>query len=98
MEHDKERPGVSNLIDIHSSLSGLSISEVEHQARDMDTGEYKHLVADVVVQTLEPISNKIHELRNNKDYVEKVLHDGKLRASEIAGSNLEKVKRIIGLK
>lgn len=36
----KTRPGVSNLITIHSLMSGMSIEEIEKDASSLDTGKY----------------------------------------------------------
>lgn len=34
------RPGVSNLISIHSLMSGMSIEQIEKDASDLDTGKF----------------------------------------------------------
>lgn len=35
-----ERPGVSNLISIHSAVTGKSIAEICDDAKHLDTGKY----------------------------------------------------------
>lgn len=40
VEYDpKERPGVSNLITIHSLVTGLTVEEICAQSKSIDTGE-----------------------------------------------------------
>lgn len=36
----QNRPGVSNLISIHSLMSGTSIEQIVNEVADMDTGKY----------------------------------------------------------
>lgn len=36
----KTRPGVSNLISIHSLMSGISIEQIVSEASDLDTGKF----------------------------------------------------------
>jgi len=85
-------------MDIHSALTGHSIQEIEQLSSNMDTGQYKLHLADIVAQALEPINSKINELRQNKDYVERILEEGRLKATSIACENLDRVKHITGLK
>ena len=96
--HADDRPGVSNLIEIHSALTGLDFNQIRDLARDMDTGQYKLYLADVVNDYIQPIRTKMQELSLNKDHVQDILKRGKLKASEIASQNLDEIKRIIGLK
>lgn len=85
-------------MDIHSSLTGLTHQEIQEKSADLNTGQYKLLLADIVNEKLSPIRDKITQLRNNKDFVEKVLEKGKHEATEIASNNLHEIKQIIGLK
>ncbi|XP_067933415.1 tryptophan--tRNA ligase, mitochondrial-like [Watersipora subatra] len=96
--YSKDRPGVSNLIDIHSAMTGLSYDDIKELAKSMDTGQYKLFLAEIVNEHLKPIRTKIDELNRNKDYVESVLNTGSIQASEIASRNLSTIKSLIGLK
>lgn len=96
--YSEERPGVSNLIDIHSALTGLTYEEIESLASDMDTGQYKGYLADVICDNLLPIRERYIDLLQKPDHIRTVLKDGKDRASEIASKNIDEIKEIIGLK
>ena len=54
----EQRPGVANLIDIHTAFSGLFPEDVCEDAylKAMDTGMFKSKVTEVVVEKLKPIS------------------------------------------
>ena len=94
----EDRPGVSNLMNIHSAFSGWSHEEIRVKASGMDTGQYKGVVADTVCEALQPIRTRITELRKEPEYVRSVLASGAERARNIALNNLDEIKRLIGLK
>ncbi|XP_012697729.3 tryptophan--tRNA ligase, mitochondrial [Clupea harengus] len=90
------RPGVSNLVAVHSAVSGLTVEEVVRQARGIDTARYKQLVAEAVVQRLEPIRLEIQRLKDNRDHLEKVLAHGAQKARELASPVLKEVRQRVG--
>ncbi|KAH7947874.1 hypothetical protein HPB52_016430 [Rhipicephalus sanguineus] len=57
----ESRPGVANLVALHSLLTGLSPEEVCLQAEGLDTGQFKLVVADAAVSFLEPIQQRMRE-------------------------------------
>nr|XP_054753416.1 tryptophan--tRNA ligase, mitochondrial-like [Lytechinus pictus]XP_054753422.1 tryptophan--tRNA ligase, mitochondrial-like [Lytechinus pictus] len=93
----ESRPGVSNLVDILSAFTGKEPSKICEQVEIMNTAQFKMVVADVVNEKLEPIRNKVCKLRKDKAYLEEVLKTGQKRAQEIAETNLDTVKKMVGL-
>lgn len=91
-----ERPGVSNLITIHSLLLDKTVQEICQESKQLNTGQYKLLVADVVVEKLKPIRDEYLKLINDTGYVLNILKDGSLRAHNIASNNLPDIKNKIG--
>lgn len=91
------RPGVANLITIHSLVSGLSTDEICASMVGTDTGKYKLVVADAIIQHLNPIRLKLEDLKKNPDYLWSTLEDGSRAASEIAEATLQEVKHRVGL-
>jgi len=51
---EKSKPGISNLLTIHSAFSGKSITEVEYEFADKGYGDFKTAVADFVNSELAP--------------------------------------------
>ncbi|XP_043484435.1 tryptophan--tRNA ligase, mitochondrial [Leptopilina heterotoma] len=90
------RPGISNLIKIHSLLTGKSTEEICQEAEGIDTGKYKLILADIVIEKLNPIRERYLQLTADSQYLEKVLRDGAQKASEIAIPNLLDVRAKIG--
>lgn len=90
------RPGVSNLVMIHAAAARITVVEAVSQARGLDTGAYKKLVAEAVIQRLTPIREEIQRLRSDPAHLEGVLARGTRRARELAGPVLREVRRRVG--
>ena len=60
------KPGISNLLVIYSSLKKISITDTEEYFKDYNYGNLKREVADVVVDTLNDIKNKYNDMKRVK--------------------------------
>ena len=90
------RPGVSNLVSLHAAVAMVTVEEALAQARGLDTGAYKLLVADAVVTRLRPIREEMERLRADRGHLEVVLAKGSQRARELAAPVLMEVRRRVG--
>lgn len=90
------KPGISNLINIYASLTGLSIAEVEDKFKDSNYGEFKRNVADVVCEFLEKIQKRYNELVNSNE-LDEILARGANEVRELAKNKFEIMKKNIGL-
>ncbi|MBC7291795.1 MAG: tryptophan--tRNA ligase [Actinotalea sp.] len=91
------KPGVSNLLTIHSALSGRPVAELEEHFAGKGYGELKKELADVVVGFLEPFQAKVHAYLDDPAELDAVLAKGADRARAIAGATLDRVYDRIGL-
>lgn len=97
IKYDPEnKPGVSNLISIYVSLTGMSIEELEEKYKDSNYGTLKKDLADIVVGTIIPIQEKYEEILNS-DMLDKILDEGCQKAKEIAKKKYNELKQIVGL-
>lgn len=96
VRYGDDKPGVSNLLNIYSSMTGKSIDEAVNEFKGCGYGEFKSTVAEAVVAELEPIQQKFKEYSNDKAYLEKVMKEGAEKASYIANKTLTKVKKKVG--
>lgn len=87
---EKEKPGISNLLTIHSAISGTSISSLESEFGDRGYGAFKSAVADVVVEYLRPIRQRALDLLEDEKYLVDLLHEGAAKARIVAAQTLEK--------
>lgn len=91
------KPGISNLLVIMSSLTGKSIEELENTYRNSGYGTFKKAVAEVVVNALEGLQNKVNEIKKS-DLIKQVLENGRKKASLLADAKIKQVHKIIGLR
>jgi len=94
---EKEKPGVSNLLSIHSALSGQKIADLENHFAGKGYGDLKSEVADVVVEYLKPIREKTLELLADESHLLAMLSTGAAKAHEVASTTLAKTYSNLGL-
>ena len=94
---EKEKPGISNLLTIHSSLSGISIADLENQFEGKGYGDFKGAVAEVVVEYLRPIRAKALELLEDEKHLIDLLHEGAAKARSVASETLQESYKNLGL-
>ena len=97
IEFDENRPGLANLLNIYSALSGESIKDIESKFEGKMYSDFKEDLAEVVIESLTPIQAKYNELINDKAYLGDILFKGSKRASEIAFKTIRKVYKKSGL-
>ncbi|XP_011152178.1 tryptophan--tRNA ligase, mitochondrial isoform X1 [Harpegnathos saltator] len=78
------RPGIANLINIHSLFTGKTPDEICEEAIELNTGQYKLVVADVVIEKLTPIRQQILRLLKEPAYLDEILKEGSDRATNLA--------------
>lgn len=93
----EKKPAISNLLAIFSELSGKSIKDIEEEFQGKSYVEFKEALGEVVIETLKPIQNKFKELIEEKDYLRKVLDEGRKYTLERAEKKVKKVKELLGL-
>lgn len=91
------KPGVSNLMNIYSAVTGKSFEEIEKEFAGCGYGVFKHAVGDAVIETLRPIREEATRLLNDKAYLCSVYTEGAQKASFIARKTLRKVYKKVGL-
>ncbi len=94
---EKSKPGISNLLTIHSAFSGKSITEVENEFADKGYGDFKTAVAEVVNAELAPIREKTATLMQDPAELMRILKIGGEKANHVASETLKKVYGAIGL-
>lgn len=90
------KPGVSNLIQIYSSVTGKTIPEVEKEFEGRGYGDFKPAVGDAVIEALRPIREEAQRMITEKDYLRQVYTQGAQKASAIARRTLRKVYKKVG--
>ena len=94
---EKSKPGISNLLTIHSALSGKSIAELENEFSGKGYGDFKSAVAEVVISSLEPIAKLTNELMSDRSELIKILKSGAVKANQVESETLKAAYSAIGL-
>ena len=94
---EKNKPGISNLLTIHSALSGKSIPELENEFSGKGYGDFKSAVAEVVTNYFEPVRKRAEELLADETELLKILHQGRDKAETVAAATVAKVYDALGL-
>jgi tryptophanyl-tRNA synthetase len=89
------KPEISNLLGIYSHCAGMAIPEIEKQYEGQGYGPFKKDLAEHVVQTLEPIQQRYHEIRQSGQ-IHEILKKGAEEAAAIANQTLRDVKERMG--
>ena len=99
VHYDPEnQPGISNLMQILSSLSNeRSFEDIEKEFKGKGYGDFKKAVADAVCAKLEEIQTRYNEIINS-NLIETTLANGAKKASVIAAEKLNKVQKAIGME
>ncbi|KYG32405.1 tryptophan--tRNA ligase [Alkalihalobacillus trypoxylicola] len=97
IKFDREnKPAISNLLTIYSLCSKLSIKEIEKRYEDKGYGDFKQELAEVIIEELEPIQKKYHELLNS-DELDLILDQGAQKADFVAQKMIKKAENAMGL-
>jgi tryptophanyl-tRNA synthetase len=94
---EKEKPGISNLLSIHSALSGQKISDLEDKFAGKGYGDFKAAVAEVVTDHLRPIRDRALELLDDEQHLVQVLHAGADKARAVASATIAESYKNLGL-
>jgi tryptophanyl-tRNA synthetase len=96
----EKRPGVSNLIEIHSACVDKLPEEIVEDCllQALNKSSYKEIVSDSLIETLKPIRKKYLDLVNDKVYLNKIINESTNKANEIAAKNYEKIREIVGFE
>lgn len=97
IEYDPEnKPGISNLLVIYSSMSDLSIQEIVAKYEGAGYADFKQDLAEVVVACLEPIQTRYQALLVSEE-LQDILDKGAEQARLVANKTLRKMRNAVGL-
>ncbi|PHM65523.1 tryptophan--tRNA ligase [Xenorhabdus stockiae] len=92
----ENKPGVSNLLDILSGVTGKTIPELEAEFEGKMYGHLKGAVADAVCEMLADLQERYHHFRNDEALLNQVMAEGAAKAQARAQETLNKVYEAIG--
>jgi tryptophanyl-tRNA synthetase len=90
------QPGIANLLQIHSALSGRSIDDLVGEFEGQGYGTFKKAVAEEVVKLLSTLQARYRDIMD-QGILDQVLSEGAAKARVMAEAKLQDVQRKIGL-
>lgn len=92
----ENKPGVSNLLNIYSALSGKTVEEILAAQNWIGYGDLKKELVAVTQEALAPIKANYNEIRESEELI-KILNEGAERANVIAEKTMKRVRDKFGL-
>lgn len=90
------RPEVENLVGIFAALKGCEVEDVLREFGGEGFGKFKPALADVVIESLSPVTAKYNEWLSNPAEIDFVLSKGAEKAAAIAAPVMLDIREIIG--
>ncbi len=92
----EDKPGVSNLINIYSAVTGKTAAEVEKEFDGKGYGDFKLAVGEAVADTLAPIKARFDEIITDKKALEQLYREGAEKAEHVARKTYFKAMKKVG--
>ncbi len=94
---DESRPGVYHLLTVYQRFSGLPPATIEEQFQGKGYADFKRDLAELVVESLEPLQSRYRELTADPGHIDRLLEQGEARVRPLAERTLSLVKERVGL-
>ncbi|MBE5926305.1 MAG: tryptophan--tRNA ligase [Lachnospiraceae bacterium] len=91
-----EQPGIKNLIDIYSAVTGKKPEEVEKEFDGKGYGDFKLAVGEVVANMLKPVHEEFDRLTKDKAFIDGIIKENDEKAAYYAMKTLRKVQKKVG--
>ncbi len=92
----ENKPGVSNLLNIYSALSGKGVDDIVADFAGCGYGDFKKELVEITKEALIPIKQNFNEIRETEE-LKQILRDGADKANTIAEKTMKRVKANFGL-
>ncbi|MEG1742205.1 MAG: tryptophan--tRNA ligase [Acetivibrio sp.] len=93
----KEKPGISNLMDIYGATTEKSTEEIERDFEGKGYGDFKAAVGEAVADSLKPLHQRFEELTKDKAFLDSMIKTNDEKAQYYANKTLRKVQKKVGL-
>ena len=97
VRYAEEKPGISNLMDIYSAVTGKTYEEIEKELAGKGYGDFKLAVGETVADHLKPLQERYEQLMKDKAYIESMIKQNDEKAAYYANKTLRKVQKKVGL-
>ncbi|MFF5129032.1 tryptophan--tRNA ligase [Streptomyces syringium] len=92
----QNKPGISNLLTIYSTLTGTGVAELEQKYEGKGYGALKVDLAEAMVEWVTPFRARTQEYLDDPETLDSVLAKGAEKARAVAGETLARVYDMVG--
>ena len=96
VRYSEEKPGVKNLMEIYSCITGKTMEEIQREFDGKGYGDFKPAVAEAVIGELRPVQERFQEIMQDKEYLRRCYKENAEKASAIAHRTVAKVMKKVG--
>ena len=95
-EELSNRPEAENLLGMYASLNDQSLLNTINEFSGKNFSAFKDKLANLIIDTISPISEEINKLLKDEKFIDQILSDGAQKADKIASKKIKNIKKIIG--
>ncbi|PSJ38051.1 tryptophan--tRNA ligase [Allosphingosinicella deserti] len=92
------RPEARNLVAIYAALTGREAQAVLDDFAGQGFGAFKPALAELLIESMRPIKNRLDELKANPDELDSILRRGSERATALGAPTLAGAYEALGLQ
>lgn len=93
----EDKPGISNLLTIYSTLTGASVTDLEQRYEGKGYGALKVDLAEAMVDFVTPFRSRTQEYLDDPETLDSILAEGAEKARAVAAETLAQAYDRIGL-
>ncbi|WP_305126595.1 tryptophan--tRNA ligase [Streptomyces odontomachi] len=92
----ENKPGVSNLLTIHSTLTGASLADLEKRYEGKGYGALKTDVAEAMIEFVTPFKERTEQYLDDPETLDAILAEGAEKARAVAAETLAQTYERVG--
>ena len=81
---------------MYASLNDQSLLNTINEFSGKNFSAFKDKLANLIIDTISPISEEINKLLKDEKFIDQILSDGAQKADKIASKKIKNIKKIIG--
>ena len=91
------RAEAKNLVGIYGAVTGETTEQVLERFAGQGFGAFKPALAEVLIELIAPIRERLEELRRNPGELDRILAEGAARAADLGAPVLARARAAVGL-
>ncbi|MGN7618935.1 MAG: tryptophan--tRNA ligase [Ehrlichia sp.] len=90
------RPEIKNLVNMYATLLNISTEQACVDIENLNAKQFKTQLAEVIINHIGPIREKIMEYLENVEYLRNIITLGNNKAVSVANKHISEIKQLVG--